>query len=120
MRYIGDIRKFVGYVPIMAVAVMGILYNEENGLLFDAWKFNCISQRKTGRCLVMGNADESVSGSCAVLSFFIMLQVTNSGSIIFSINIVLLWKQSRVVSKISGNAVWSDWKVRFNKANKNL
>lgn len=36
MRYIGDMRKFVGYVPIMAVAVMGILYNEENGLLFDA------------------------------------------------------------------------------------
>ncbi len=29
MSYIGDMRKFVGHAPIMAVAAMTILYNEE-------------------------------------------------------------------------------------------
>lgn len=28
-------RKIVGHAPIMAVAAMGILYNEENGLLLE-------------------------------------------------------------------------------------
>ena len=32
MSYIGDMRKIVGHAPIMAVAAMGILYNEEKGL----------------------------------------------------------------------------------------
>ena len=32
MSYIGEMRKFVGHAPIMAVAAMGILYNEEKGL----------------------------------------------------------------------------------------
>ena len=31
MSYIGDMRKFVGHAPIMAVAAMAILYNEEKG-----------------------------------------------------------------------------------------
>ena len=35
MSYIGDMRKFVGHAPIMAVAAMGILYNEEKGLLLE-------------------------------------------------------------------------------------
>ena len=35
MSYIGEIRKFVGHAPIMAVAAMGILYNEEKGLLLE-------------------------------------------------------------------------------------
>ena len=33
MSYISEMRKFVGHAPIMAVAAMGILYNEEKGLL---------------------------------------------------------------------------------------
>lgn len=35
MSYIGEMRKFVGHAPIMAVAAMGILYNEEKGLLLE-------------------------------------------------------------------------------------
>ncbi len=35
MSYIGEMRKFVGQAPIMAVAAMGILYNEEKGLLLE-------------------------------------------------------------------------------------
>ncbi len=35
MSYIGDMRKFVGHAPIMAVAAMGILYSEEKGLLLE-------------------------------------------------------------------------------------
>lgn len=35
MSYIGDMRKFVGHAPIMAVAAMGILYNQEKGLLLE-------------------------------------------------------------------------------------
>ena len=35
MGYISDMRKFVGHAPIMAVAAMGILYNEEKGLLLE-------------------------------------------------------------------------------------
>ncbi len=38
MSYIGEMRKFVGHAPIMAVAAMGILYNEEKGLLLEKWK----------------------------------------------------------------------------------
>ncbi len=35
MSYISEMRKFVGHAPIMAVAAMGILYNEEKGLLLE-------------------------------------------------------------------------------------
>ena len=35
MSYIGDMRKFVGHAPIMAVAAMAILYNEEKGMLLE-------------------------------------------------------------------------------------
>lgn len=35
MSYIGDMRKFVGHAPIMAVAATGILYNKEKGLLLE-------------------------------------------------------------------------------------
>ena len=35
MSYIGDMRKLVGHAPIMSVAAMGILYNEEKGLLLE-------------------------------------------------------------------------------------
>lgn len=35
MGYIKDMRKFVGHAPIMAVAAMGILYNEKTGLLLE-------------------------------------------------------------------------------------
>lgn len=35
MSYISEMRKIVGHAPIMAVAAMGILYNEENGLLLE-------------------------------------------------------------------------------------
>lgn len=35
MSYISEMRKFVGHAPIMAVAAMGILYNEEEGLLLE-------------------------------------------------------------------------------------
>ena len=35
MSYIGEMRKYVGHAPIMAVAAMGILYNEEKGLLLE-------------------------------------------------------------------------------------
>ena len=35
MSYISDMRKYVGHAPIMAVAAMGILYNEEKGLLLE-------------------------------------------------------------------------------------
>lgn len=35
MSYISEMRKCVGHAPIMAVAAMGILYNEEKGLLLE-------------------------------------------------------------------------------------
>lgn len=35
MSYISEMRKLVGHAPIMAVAAMGILYNEEKGLLLE-------------------------------------------------------------------------------------
>lgn len=35
MSYIGDMRKFVGHAPIMAVAAMAILYNEEKCMLLE-------------------------------------------------------------------------------------
>ncbi len=35
MSYISEMRKIVGHAPIMAVAAMGILYNEEKGLLLE-------------------------------------------------------------------------------------
>ena len=35
MSYIGDMRKLVGHAPIMAVAAMAILYNEEKGMLLE-------------------------------------------------------------------------------------
>ena len=35
MSYISDMRKFVGHAPIMAVAAMAILYNEEKGMLLE-------------------------------------------------------------------------------------
>ena len=35
MSYISEMRKFVGHSPIMAVAAMGILWNEEKGLLLE-------------------------------------------------------------------------------------
>ena len=35
MGYIREMRKLVGHAPIMAVAAMGILYNEEKGLLLE-------------------------------------------------------------------------------------
>lgn len=35
MSYISEMRKFVGHAPIMVVAAMGILYNEEKGLLLE-------------------------------------------------------------------------------------
>ena len=35
MSYISEMRKFVGHAPIMAVAAMGILYNEKKGLLLE-------------------------------------------------------------------------------------
>ena len=35
MSYIGDMRKFVGHAPIVAVAAMAILYNEEKGMLLE-------------------------------------------------------------------------------------
>lgn len=35
MGYIREMRKYVGHAPIMAVAAMGILYNEETGILLE-------------------------------------------------------------------------------------
>ncbi len=35
MSYIKEMRKYVGHAPIMAVAAMGILYNEEQGILLE-------------------------------------------------------------------------------------
>ena len=35
MSYIGEMRKFVGHAPIMAVATMGILWNREKGILLE-------------------------------------------------------------------------------------
>ena len=35
MSYIGEMRKFVGHAPIMAVAAMGILYDKKKGLLLE-------------------------------------------------------------------------------------
>lgn len=35
MGYIREMRKLVGHAPIMAVAAMGILYNEEKGILLE-------------------------------------------------------------------------------------
>lgn len=35
MSYIGEMRKFVGHAPIMAVAAMGILWNRETGILLE-------------------------------------------------------------------------------------
>ena len=35
MSYIGEMRKFVGHAPIMAVAAMAILYNKEKGMLLE-------------------------------------------------------------------------------------
>ena len=51
MSYIGDMRKFVGHAPIMAVAAMGILYNEEKGLLLE-------KRTDTGEWCVPGGAIE--------------------------------------------------------------
>ena len=51
MSYIGDMRKFVGHAPIMSVAAMGILYNEENGLLLE-------KRTDTGEWCVPGGAIE--------------------------------------------------------------
>ena len=35
MDYIREMRTLVGHAPIMAVAAMGILYNEEKGILLE-------------------------------------------------------------------------------------
>lgn len=35
MGYIGNLRKFIGHQPIMATASMGIVYDEEKGLLLE-------------------------------------------------------------------------------------
>ena len=35
MSYIREMRKYVGHAPIMAVAAMGILYNEQRGILLE-------------------------------------------------------------------------------------
>ncbi len=35
MSYIMDLRKVVGHGPIMAVAAMAIIYNEEKGMLLE-------------------------------------------------------------------------------------
>lgn len=35
MGYIREMRKLVGHAPIMAVAAMGILYDEEKGILLE-------------------------------------------------------------------------------------
>lgn len=35
MSYISEIRKFVGHAPIMVIAVTGIIYSKEKGLLLE-------------------------------------------------------------------------------------
>ncbi len=51
MGYISEMRKFVGHAPIMCVAAMGILYNEEKGLLLE-------KRTDTGEWCVPGGAIE--------------------------------------------------------------
>ncbi len=51
MSYIGDMRKFVGHAPIMAVAAMAILYNEEKGMLLE-------KRTDTGEWCIPGGAIE--------------------------------------------------------------
>ena len=51
MGYISEMRKFVGHAPIMAVAAMGILYNEEKGLLLE-------KRTDTGEWCIPGGAIE--------------------------------------------------------------
>ena len=54
MSYIGDMRKFVGHAPIMAVAAMAILYNEEKGMLLE-------KRTDTGEWCTPGGAIELVN-----------------------------------------------------------
>lgn len=35
MGYISEIRKYVGHMPIMVTAAMGIIYDKEKGILFE-------------------------------------------------------------------------------------
>ncbi len=51
MSYISEMRKFVGHAPIMCVAAMGIIYNEEKGLLLE-------KRTDTGEWCVPGGAIE--------------------------------------------------------------
>ncbi len=51
MSYIGEMRKFVGHAPIMCVAAMGILYDEDRGLLLE-------KRTDTGEYCVPGGAIE--------------------------------------------------------------
>ena len=51
MSYIGDMRKFVGHAPIMAVAAMAILYNEEKGMLMTVIRERILTDRAFRQCL---------------------------------------------------------------------
>ncbi len=51
MSYISEIRKLVGHAPIMAVAAMGIIYNENTGLLLE-------KRTDTGEWCIPGGAIE--------------------------------------------------------------
>ena len=51
MSYIGEMRKLIGHRPIMAVAAMGIVYDENNGLLLE-------KRTDTGEWCIPGGAIE--------------------------------------------------------------